>query len=59
MIGFGSLNVATRMAFGKVRAGDGLQEGHVAVFVVGFEFGGRGAGFVPDDDDGDDGHLWW
>lgn len=47
----------SRVRFWKGGAGDGLDEGHVCRFVVGFEGGGGNGGFAVEDEEDGVGHF--
>lgn len=46
------------MRFGEVGAADGLEEGHVAVFIVGLEVGKGESGFTVEEEKDGVGHGW-
>jgi len=54
---FGSLDVASGVRLGEERAGDGLEEGDVVGFVVGFEGRGGEAGFAGGEEEDHEGHF--
>ena len=56
-VDFGSLDVTAGVAFGEVWAGEGLDEGDVAGFIVGFEVGWGGSWLAPGEDEGGVGHC--
>ena len=53
----GALDVEAFVGEGEVAAGEGLDEGDVDGFVVGFEGGGGGAGFAVGEDEDGEGHF--